>query len=101
MRISDWSSDVCSSDLQRVEIGAGRNPLAAALAVPQAEQLAEVTGIDHRQRQMRVLHAAVFQVDLHRPMPGHRCPPPAGLGRLDPNLVRSGRQAKPEAWTSL
>src|SRR3546814_5396757 len=32
MRISDWSSDVCSSDLLRADISAGTLPLAALLA---------------------------------------------------------------------
>src|SRR3546814_1066595 len=32
MRISDWSSDVCSSDLQGVEVLVGHDPDAAAIA---------------------------------------------------------------------
>src|SRR3546814_18560011 len=39
MRISDWSSDVCSSDLPFLQIGEGRH-----LAVPDDQQLA----VEHR-----------------------------------------------------
>src|SRR3546814_2838677 len=33
MRISDWSSDVCSSDLDRDRVGTGRQRLLGALVV--------------------------------------------------------------------
>src|SRR3546814_10609323 len=37
MRISDWSSDVCSSDLRRVDIGAHRGHIGEAAAETEAD----------------------------------------------------------------
>src|SRR3546814_2668504 len=58
MRISDWSSDVCSSDLPLVDmIGPGHAPfLQQRRAVPLAHLLAEAlrANLAHRQHDMRV-----------------------------------------------
>src|SRR3546814_7004697 len=57
MRISDWSSDVCSSDLLDLPGGPPANP--QALAHPTIQQLAIITGqiaIDPHRERLVVAH---------------------------------------------
>src|SRR3546814_9836421 len=58
MRISDWSSDVCSSDLQRIETESGRDDQAAA---------SELGGYRQQHERRRRQH-------------GSECAPALGLG---------------------
>src|SRR3546814_12271076 len=82
MRISDWSSDVCSSDLQEMRHfalgGFGKHPMMifghrrlgkrAAHRAPVGQQFIERLGVDHRARQRseerRVGKECVSSVDL-------------------------------------
>src|SRR3546814_13654693 len=49
MRISDWSSDVCSSDLKRQELRYGENPHQAAAAYASGNARPGVIGAEQLQ----------------------------------------------------
>src|SRR3546814_6584533 len=78
MRISDWSSDVCSSDLQMLEVEAPARRLAAAMLAHDAVEPAfktagqvEISPVD-RQHQRAIEHARIEpvgqeQLDPERP----------------------------------
>src|SRR3546814_9782556 len=75
MRISDWSSDVCSSDLQaqyfRAEILSPIRPAQAATCNPATPQVDafDLRGIDknleHRPRRRQLRHFARIKLDRH------------------------------------
>src|SRR3546814_2868058 len=74
MRISDWSSDVCSSDLPRI---AGVIDLAVEIVESaRAERIAQRGAADHRAKLNNRVDAAVtIGIDRHRSRPlttGHR-----------------------------
>src|SRR3546814_4642755 len=61
MRISDWSSDVCSSDLSSTAAREGRP---AHVAAPAAEQAPPGIGLEHLVRRFRVQHFIVGELLL-------------------------------------
>src|SRR3546814_9822584 len=72
MRISDWSSDVCSSDLHVIVIGAGFGGLAAARGLQKAP--VDVTVIDRENHHLfqpllyQVATAALSPADIAVPI---------------------------------
>src|SRR3546814_19921685 len=62
MRISDWSSDVCSSDLLSGHVGA-RHP-AGALDDTRVDEVADAAGALLRSEARRVGKECVIRVDL-------------------------------------
>src|SRR3546814_11089038 len=57
MRISDWSSDVCSSDLQDVEDRPGRDAFGLELRQPGGAAVDPEAGIQLRLQRLQVGHA--------------------------------------------
>src|SRR3546814_3185455 len=122
MRISDWSSDVCSSDLVRLPFGAGPRPpgrLAAAAAV--VEEVIKpgfairdwgfgtakaCASLFTSQRQHRVSNPVtqrpcgtqlasllIFRIPKpESPIPSHRCADCSSLVPPTPNCPRPGRR---------
>src|SRR3546814_7757083 len=67
MRISDWSSDVCSSDLQRHHPRSARPPRREALASPQVDHVAQGGASVDSARGKRVseIKSRSFRCDRH------------------------------------
>src|SRR3546814_17196769 len=72
MRISDWSSDVCSSDLQRpVALGAQRDELGLVHAVMDMLVVATMLGDGRRAGNLAAIRA-VIKANEQRPLVGQR-----------------------------
>src|SRR3546814_12066962 len=65
MRISDWSSDVCSSDLARVELLHLRNRL-VALGTPLLQEFARLRASGRKLLRKGELHASEISAGLCR-----------------------------------
>src|SRR3546814_6354020 len=102
MRISDWSSDVCSSDLSIVRLGLGL----ALVAPPQSDLFRDSAGIrqflerpprgNRRDRLEYHRHVMQFMVAKDAPVPdidAHRSQRPVSLNFYNVAQQRGGRRA--------
>src|SRR3546814_7494396 len=68
MRISDWSSDVCSSDLLAHQLASDRSPGACHQHPPAMDRLAHHFAVEHRLRAAQKLgHVDVAQIQFAHP----------------------------------